>query len=190
MSQKRVFLIIGLGNPGKRYGNTRHNAGFMVIDEIADAFSIPIDKKKFDVVFGRGKIDSHDVILAKPMAFMNKSGPPTLNLASYFSIPCEDLLVIHDDIDLTYERIKIKSKGGHAGHNGIRSLIDAFGNGDFDRIRIGIGRPQAQNGVSSHVLGKFSAVEAKNFDRIVKRARDAAVTVICSGVREGMDKFN
>ncbi len=190
MSSNRVCLILGLGNPGKRYAKTRHNVGFMTVDAIGEAFNISIDKKKFDVAFGRGKIDGHDVIVAKPMAFMNRSGPPASQLANFFNISCEDIIVIHDDIDLTYERIKIKSKGGHGGHNGIKSLIGVFGNGDFDRIRVGIGRPEALNGVVGHVLGKFSCEEMKNLDQIVTRARDAAVTVIRKGIQEGMNIFN
>ncbi len=190
MPQKKVHLILGLGNPGTKYVKTRHNIGFMVVDEIARDCSISLDKKKFDVVYGRGVIGGKEIILAKPMAFMNRSGPPTQKLTHYFNILCGDMLVVHDDIDLTYERIKIKSKGGHGGHNGIRSLIDAFGNGDFNRIRMGIGRPGAQKGVVGHVLGKFSGEEVKNLDQLIGRARDAAVTIICNGIQEGMNRFN
>lgn len=190
MLQNKIRLIIGLGNPGSKYAETRHNVGFMVVDAIAEAFSISIDKSKFDVDFGRGQIKGHDVILAKPKAYMNNSGPPARRLADYFNILCEDILVIHDDIDLTYERIKIKSKGGHGGHNGIKSLINAFGNGDFDRIRIGIDRPGFQNGVVGHVLGRFSKEEKGELDRIIIKARDSVVAVICDGTKRAMNDFN
>lgn len=190
MPQRKFRLILGLGNPGDKYSRTRHNIGFMVVDAIAEAYSIPLDKKKFDVVFGRGNIKGEEIFLAKPMSFMNLSGPPTVRLSAYHQISCEEILVIHDDIDLTYDRIKIKAKGGHAGHNGIRSLMDAFGSGDFGRIRVGIGRPGAQGGVVGHVLGKFHPDEAMILDRIIERARDATIAVICNGLQEGMNQFN
>lgn len=162
----------------------------MVIDALADAFSIPVEKKKFDVLFGRGRIQGIDVILAKPMAFMNRSGLPTRRLTEYFGISGEDLFVIHDDIDLTFERLKIKMKGGHGGHNGIRSMIDAFGNGDFSRLRVGVGRPEGAKDVTGHVLGRFSDDERKVLDQVIERARDAAVTILSNGIEEGMNKFN
>ena len=112
--------MVGLGNPGKNYQDTRHNAGFMVADKIAHDFSIEFNNKKFDLVFGRGFVEDSEILLAKPLAFMNRSGPPVQKLAHYFRIQCEDMLVIHDDIDLVYGRLKIKEKGGHGGHNGIR----------------------------------------------------------------------
>ena len=129
MPQERLRLVVGLGNPGKSYGATRHNAGFMVLDEVADAYGIGFNHRKFEAVFGRGSINGVKVILAKPMAFMNRSGRPVRKVADYFRILCEDMLVIHDDIDLALGRLKIKEKGGDGGHKGLRSIIDAFGGG-------------------------------------------------------------
>jgi len=186
----RLRLVVGLGNPGREYENTRHNSGFMTVDNIAEAFSISLDKRKFNTVFGKGVIEGVDVILAKPMAFMNKSGPPVQNLAGYFKILYRDMLVIHDDIDLDFGRIKIIEKGGHGGHNGVRSLMDAFGEGDFSRIRIGIGRSGGGADVTGHVLGKYSAGETKILDKVITGARDAVVTTLCKGVKDGMNRFN
>ena len=190
MLQKQIRLVVGLGNPGREYEKTRHNAGFIAVDNIADAFSIPLDKRKFNTVFGKGLIEGVDVILAKPMAFMNKSGPPVQNLAGYFKIIYKDMLVIHDDIDLDFGRIKIIEKGGHGGHNGVRSLMDAFGEGDFSRIRIGIGRSGGGADVTGHVLGKYSADESKVLDQVITGARDAVVTILCKGIKDGMNRFN
>ncbi len=187
---QRVRLVVGLGNPGREYEKTRHNAGFIAVDNIAQAFSIPLDKRKFNTVFGKGLIEGVDVILAKPMTFMNKSGPPLQSLAGYFKILFKDMLVIHDDIDLDFGRIKIIEKGGHGGHNGVRSLMDAFGEGDFSRIRIGIGRSGGGADVTGHVLGKYSADESKILDQIITRARDAVVTILCKGIKDGMNRFN
>jgi peptidyl-tRNA hydrolase, PTH1 family len=190
MPQKRVRLVAGLGNPGNTYKNTRHNVGFMVVDQIAEDFSIALDKQKFDTVFGRGFVDGVEVVLAKPMAFMNRSGPQVQKIARYYRILSEDMLVVHDDIDLAFRRIKIKEKGGDGGHKGVRSIIDAFGGGDFVRLRIGVGRPEASISAADHVLGKFSLKEKKVLHRIIAEARDAVGTILCKGAKEGMNRFN
>jgi PTH1 family peptidyl-tRNA hydrolase len=190
MPEKRLRLVVGLGNPGEAYAETRHNAGFLVVDKVSAAFSIPFIKQKYDARIGIGSIDGTKVILAKPMAFMNRSGPYIHNIAGYFRILCEDMLVIHDDMDLAFGRLKIKEKGGDGGHRGIRSIIDAFGGGDFVRLRIGVGRPEAGIGAADYVLEKFSSEERKNLDRIITTAKDAVVTILCNGTKEGMNRFN
>ncbi len=190
MPQRRLRLVVGLGNPGETYSGTRHNTGFMVVDKISDAFSIDLEKRKFDARFGIGSIDGIKVILAKPMAFMNRSGPQVHKIAGYFKILYEDMLVIHDDIDLDFGRLKIKEKGGDGGHRGIRSITDAFGGGDFVRLRIGVGQPEAGIGAADYVLGKFTLEEKKVLNRIITTARDAVVTILCKGTKEGMNRFN
>ena len=190
MPQKCVRLVVGLGNPGNTYKRTRHNVGFMVLDQIAEDFSIALVKQKFDTVFGRGSVDGVEVVLAKPMAFMNRSGPQVQKIARYYRILSEDMLVVHDDIDLAFGRIKIKEKGGDGGHKGVRSIIDAFGGGNFVRLRIGVGRPEAAISAADHVLGKFSLKEKKVLHRIITEARDAVVTILCKGAKEGMNRFN
>ena len=190
MSQQRVRLVVGLGNPGKSYETTRHNAGFMVLDDIADAYAIDLANRKFDAVFGRGSVDSVKVILAKPLAYMNRSGPPVQKVANYFRILCKDMLVIHDDIDLALGRLKIKEKGGDGGHKGVRSIIDAFGGGGFSRLRVGIGRSGAELDVTNHVLGGFNADEKEILPHIITKARDAVTTILCKGTKEGMNQFH
>jgi len=194
MQQRSLQLVVGLGNPGKAYVLTRHNAGFMAVDEVASTYSISFDKQKFNTIFGRGSIKGIDVILAKPMAFMNNSGTPVLKLAKYFRILSRDMLVIHDDIDLAYGRLKIMEKGGHGGHKGIRSLIDAFGGIDFTRLRIGIGRgieiSGSGNKVVGHVLGNFTIKEREFLNQIIQNASNAVVTILCKGTKEGMNRFN
>jgi len=190
MPANRLRLVVGLGNPGNKYEDTRHNAGFLVADKIAEDFNLSFNKTKFDTIFGRGFIEDVDVVLAKPMAFMNRSGPSLQKLAHYFRIPGEDMLVIHDDIDLAFGRLKIKEKGGHGGHNGIRSIMDAFGGGDFARLRIGVGRSEAGENVTDHVLGRFSGDKAGKVARVIAVARDAVVTVLSEGMKFGMNAFN
>jgi PTH1 family peptidyl-tRNA hydrolase len=188
--QEGMRLIVGLGNPGRKYAGTRHSAGFMVIDALADRFVIPLEKRKFDTVFGRGRIEEHNVLLAKPMAFMNRSGAPTRSLATYYRISGEEMLIVHDDIDLAFGRLKIKVKGGHGGHKGVRSLMDAFGHGDFIRVRIGIGRSETGTSVEKHVLGRFDSDEREKLDTIIARARDAVVSILCEGTKESMNRYN
>jgi PTH1 family peptidyl-tRNA hydrolase len=190
MPQRQLRLVVGLGNPGKTYSKTRHNAGFMVVDEISDAFSIALEKQKFDTRFGIGSVNGVKIVLAKPMAYMNRSGPQVQNIAGYFRILCEDMLVVHDDIDLAFGRLKIKEKGGDGGHKGVRSIIDAFGGGDFTRLRIGVGRPDAENDAADYVLGKFTLEERKVLSQIITAAKDAIVTILCKGTKEGMNRFN
>ena len=186
----RMRLIVGLGNPGAQYENTRHNAGFMVLDEVAGKFGIPVDKNKFDVRYGRGCIENHAVMLAKPMAYMNRSGWPVQKLAAYYKINSRDLIVVHDDIDLAFGRLKIKEKGGHGGHKGLKSIINAVGEDEFVRLRIGVGRSETGGDVSDHVLGPFLKGEAKQLDAVLDLARDAVVTILTEGSRVGMNRFN
>ena len=190
MPEKSIRLIIGLGNPGDAYEKTRHNTGFMVVEKVAADFSISLDKKKFDTLYGKGALEGIEVFLAKPMTFMNNSGPPVKRLADYFRIKSKDLLVIHDDIDLALGRIKIKTAGGHGGHKGIKSLMHAFGGGDFTRLRIGVGRSAERISVTDYVLGKFSSEEKQVLAQIIATARDAVVTIIREGPNKGMNRFN
>ena len=190
MPQKRMRLIVGLGNPGSQYENTRHNAGFMVVDKLAGEFGISVNKNKFDVRYGRGAIEGHEVMLAKPMAFMNRSGWPVQKLAAYFKINSKDLMVVHDDIDLAFGRLQIKEKGGHGGHKGLQSIINAVGQDEFVRLRVGIGRSEAGGSVSDFVLGPFSGDESKRLDSVLFRARDAVVTILTEGSKVGMNLFN
>jgi peptidyl-tRNA hydrolase, PTH1 family len=190
MKESSLKLIVGLGNPGPQYEMTRHNAGFILVDELADSHSVSLVKNKFDAIFGKGIIEGRDVVLAKPQAYMNRSGPPVQKLSNFFRISCEDMLVVHDDIDLAFGRIKIVEKGGDGGHKGVRSLIDAFGGGNFARLRIGVGRSDAGSDVVGHVLGRFGSDEKERMDKIIAVAKEAVVTILCKGTKEGMNRFN
>lgn len=190
MPEQRVHLVAGLGNPGQAYADTRHNAGFLVIDALADKHGIGVQRNKFDVLFGRGRIGGVDAVLAKPQGFMNRSGPPLRRLADYFRIRCKQMIIVHDDIDLAFERLKIKEKGGDGGHKGIRSVIDAFGDNQFARVRVGVGRPQFDGDVVNHVLNQFNPDERAKLDELIQRACQAIETILCKGTREGMTRYN
>lgn len=184
------WLIAGLGNPGRKYARSRHNVGFMVIDRLAEDCRVPVNRNKFDADFGRGKIEGVDAVLLKPLAYMNRSGRPISRMADFFRTPLDRLLVIHDDIDLAYGQIKIKAKGGHGGHNGLRSIIDAVGCGDFPRLKIGIGRPETPMEITGYVLGNFSASERRTFAPVLENAAEAVRTILKHGIPSGMNRFN
>jgi peptidyl-tRNA hydrolase, PTH1 family len=192
MPETRYRLVVGLGNPGARYDRTRHNAGFLAIDRVAASFSMVFEFPGADpdAAVARGRIDGIDIILAKPLSYMNLSGPPVFRLACRYGIKCRDMLVIHDDIDLAFGRLKIKEKGGDGGHKGIGSLINAFGRDDFTRLRIGIGRSGNREAIVDHVLGEFLPEEAELLDPIFARAREAVGVILRQGAKEGMNRFN
>jgi PTH1 family peptidyl-tRNA hydrolase len=183
-------MVAGLGNPGDKYGNTRHNIGFMAADELAAGFGLSFQDSRWNAQIARGEIEGIKVILAKPMSFMNLSGMPLYRIADYYKIKSEDVIVIHDDIDLAFGNIKIKEKGGHGGHKGVRSIMESFGGGNFIRLRIGVGRSETGLSVANYVLDSFSAKEQPVLHEVIKRAKDAAVTVLCKGAKVGMNEFN
>ncbi len=190
MPKDRFRLIVGLGNPGEAYRLTRHNIGFMVVDRLAYRHRILVDKRRLKAVFGLGRVDGRSVILAKPMTFMNLSGTAVRNLARFFHLDTKDLLVIHDDIDLVFGKIKIKQKGGDGGHNGLKSLIEAFGSGVFARVRIGIGCPDTMQEVKGYVLNRFDAQQEAVLDEAITMAQDAVETILLKGLTEGMNRFS
>ena len=145
-------LLVGLGNPGPRYSQSRHNAGFMTLDLIADKYGLNFESnKRFEAEIAQGSIDGQSCILCKPMTYMNLSGKSILKLLSYYKIKPQEMLVLFDDIDLELGRVKVRVGGGHGGHNGVRSIISSIGYSDFHRIKLGIGRPQANNEQQSFI---------------------------------------
>ena len=190
MQERKFQLIVGLGNPGEEYRLTRHNVGFMVVDQLAHKYHISLDKQHVESVFGLGRVNGRTVILARPMTFMNLSGQAVRNVARLFNLDTKDLLVIHDDIDLVFGRIKIKRKGGDGGHNGIKSIIEAFGSGAFARVRIGIGRPDTKQEVKGYVLNRFDARQEGGLYKLLTMAQDAVETILFKGLTEAMNRFS
>lgn len=188
--ESRPRLAAGLGNPGPAYADTRHNIGFMVIETLAARFHIALAKETEALRWGRGRVAEIDTVLAQPLAFMNRSGPPLRAAMDRMDIDVGDLVIVHDDLDLEFGRIKIKAKGGHGGHNGVRSVMDALGRDDFSRVRMGIGRPDPEDSVVDHVLGGFSPEERTHLDTFVALGRDAVEAILRDGVRESMSAFN
>jgi len=185
-----VKLIVGLGNPGARYAGTRHNMGFLVVDALAQRVGVEINRERFDALLGRGKISGVPVILAKPLTFMNLSGRAVAQIARYFGIGAEDILIVHDDMDFPVGDVRIKAGGGAGGHKGLLSIIDQLGGADFARVRVGIGRPPACETAERYVLERFSEGETRDLARAVERAGDAVIAVVSSGVQAAMNRFN
>lgn len=183
-------LIIGLGNPGFKYVSTRHNIGFLVVDQIAHNHNISIAVKGFDACFGKGKIGDIAVLLVKPKTFMNISGISVKKSADYFKIDLADLIVVHDDIDLPFGTIRIKDGGGHAGHKGLISIIEYLGNSEFIRVRIGIGKPPDKSMVDKFVLETFTDDEMKLLPLITMTASNSVTTIIVSGIQAAMNQYN
>ena len=181
---------MGLGNPGSRYENTRHNIGFRVIDRLAERLGMSVTRSRFKALYDKGRYNGREVILAKPQSFMNLSGGPVRALADYFDISPSEILVVYDEIDLVYGRIKIVSQGGHGGHNGVRSLVDTLKDKNFARIRMGVGRPDPRIEVSDWVLGKFSPEEATTLDELIDRGSEAVCAILADGLMAGMNAFN
>ncbi len=183
-------LIVGLGNPGAKYVGTRHNMGFLVVDAVARRVGIAVERKRFDSLLGKGDISGVPVILVKPQTFMNLSGNAVAQVARYFGLGAEEIVIVHDDMDFPTGEVRIRMRGGAGGHKGLLSIIDHLGRPDFARVRVGVGRPSAGVMVERHVLDRFPKSEARMVDHAVERACDAVIEVVSSGVQAAMNKCN
>lgn len=183
-------IIIGLGNPGRKYAHTRHNAGFLAVDELADRLHITIAQKKHHSLVAKSRIDAVEAILAKPQTYMNESGRAVSAIFRDAYAAISDLVVIHDELDLPPGTVRLKIGGGHGGHNGLRSLIEYLGSPDFIRVRIGIGRPAPGMDSADYVLGPFAADERKLASEAFAKAADAVFCVVQEGPHRAMNMFN
>lgn len=182
-------LVVGLGNLGSEYGMTRHNVGFMVAELLARRFGIALKKKGYMGLYGTGSVASVQTTIILPQTFMNRSGACLQAAAGALKVEPPEILVIHDDLDLAYGRLKISSNGGHGGHNGVRDIIAVLNRRDFARLKIGIGKPEIGT-VTHHVLGRFNAAEQSRLPQLLEAAADAAEAVIYDGVGAAMNRFN
>ena len=183
-----MWLVVGLGNPGDDYAKTRHNIGFMVIDALAARFAVSIRQKTTNFVYGRGFIEEQKAILIKPLTFMNRSGIAVWDaIRKYDDI--DNVLVVHDDLDLDTGVIRIKKTGSSGGHNGIQSIIERLGSKDFIRLKIGIGRPE-RGSAEKYVLRRFSKQERPVIDEAIETAADAVQTILTQGVPSAQNTFH
>jgi len=191
-------FIVGLGNPGRIYAHNRHNIGFMCLNHLAKAYGIGFDKKQGQARTGSGNIAGNKVVLARPQTYMNLSGESVSRLVNKFKVNPDDLLVIHDDLDLPLGKIRLRRGGGSGGHKGINSIISCLGSQDFYRIRVGIGRPDTVNGsaedrepeIIDYVLSDFTPDEKKIIAKVIPEVTEAILCLLNEGLTVAMNKYN
>ena len=184
------YLVVGLGNPGREYRNTRHNIGFLAIDALAKALGVSLGKVQSKALVGQGKIGSSKVILVKPQTYMNLSGQSVSGLLNFYKISTEHLIVIHDDIDLPFGTIRIRPGGGSAGQRGVKSIIEKVGTQEFARMRLGVGRPPGQMDAAAYVLQPFTKEDEEFLVNFLSKAAEAANEFVNNGLNAAMNKYN
>jgi PTH1 family peptidyl-tRNA hydrolase len=182
--------VVGLGNPGPAYSGNRHNLGFMVVDLLASRMSARFKAHKTRAEIVEGRLAGQRVVLAKPRSYMNDSGGPVAALLDFFKVPLDRLVVVHDELDLPYGGLRLKLGGGDNGHNGLKAVRRSLGSGEFNRVRIGIGRPPGRMDPATFVLRDFSAAERKDLEFEVDRAADAVEALVSDGLEKAQNAFN
>lgn len=185
-----MIAIIGLGNPGRNYVDTRHNVGFKTIDLLAHRNNIKINKIKFKSVYGEGSIDGEKVLLVKPQTYMNNSGIAVMELFNFYKIPIENIVIIVDDVDIEFGKIKIRKKGSAGTHNGLKSIIYHLQDENFPRLKIGIGKKRENQDLADFVLSKFTKEEQEEIEIAIQNAALAIETIVKDGIDMAMNKFN
>lgn len=184
-----MYLVVGLGNPGARYARTRHNVGFLVVERLAARVGATVEKKLFGALVGDGSLAGKKVLFAMPQQFMNLSGQPVASIQGFYKVPKEETIVVHDDMDLPFGRLRVRVGGGHGGHNGIRDIQRLSGN-DFIRVRVGVGRPPEKMDPADYVLSSWSSVESDALEPLLDTASNAVESVVRVGVTQTMNTFN
>jgi PTH1 family peptidyl-tRNA hydrolase len=189
-TQTQRWLVAGLGNPGPGYADNRHNVGFMVADVLARRIGSGFKRDRSRAQAATGQLAGLPVIVAKPMAFMNLTGPPLTALARFYKIPADRIIVIHDDLDLPFGTIRLKHGGGDGGHNGLRSVTRALGSRDYNRVRVGIGRPAGRQDPADYVLSNFGSAERKELPLAIELAADAVEALLRSGLAAAQNQIH
>ena len=182
-------IIVGLGNPGTRYRDTRHNIGFQIIDRFAESHGIVVSKRRFKSLYGSGFLFPHEIVLIKPLTFMNLSGEAVKRAADFFRTPLEDITVVHDDLDLPFGRLRFKRRGGDGGHQGVRSIIESLGGNAFVRLKVGIGRPPRRMDPADYVLTRFDAADEDRLKAVLAGAAESLTVMIGDGLEMAMNRF-
>ena len=184
-------IIVGLGNPGKKYEGTRHNAGFAALDHVAEKWGVRVTKAKFDALTGTGTAAGVKVLLMKPQTFMNLSGDAVRKAADFYKVPPDHVLVVLDDTALAVGKLRVRRGGSAGGHNGLKSIIQHLGTDQFPRLRVGVGeKPHPDYDLADWVLGRFTGEDKKAIDAAVKRAADGVECILKDGLEQGMNRFN
>ena len=183
-------LVVGLGNPGRQYAQTRHNAGFHVVDRLAERWGARVDRKQFGALVDSVRIGDANVVLAKPQTFMNRSGQAVASLRGFYKLDLDEIVVVHDEVDMDFGVVKLKQGGGHGGHNGLRDIQAKLGNNGFLRVRVGVSRPPPGWETADWVLGKFSSSEQSDLPEVVDRAANVVELVLREGAAKAMSEVN
>jgi peptidyl-tRNA hydrolase, PTH1 family len=184
-----MHLVVGLGNPGRKYEQTRHNVGFCVVDRLGARSGVQVERKQLGALVESARIADRPAVLAKPQGFMNLSGGPVASLRGYYKAQTTEVVVVHDDLDLPFGEVRVKVGGGHGGHNGLRDVNRAIGP-DYVRVRVGVGRPPQGWDAADYVLSRWTGAEAPALDGVVDRAADAVEAVVRVGPSAAMNTFN
>jgi len=190
MTVSQMKLVIGLGNPGDKYKLTRHNLGFAVIDYLSSRKNIPLSQFKYQAQLGQGSLDGEEVVLAKPLTYMNRSGQAVRGMLEGLGLTTLDLLVVCDDLDLPLGSLRIRPQGGSGGHNGLASIISCLGSNQFTRLRLGIGHPLVNIAPADYVLSPFAPQEEETAQQMVIKATEAVICLIQQGIQTAMNRFN
>jgi PTH1 family peptidyl-tRNA hydrolase len=185
-----MYLVVGLGNPGRRYERTRHNVGFLVADRLAEKWGERCSKAQLGAEVARITLRGIEAVIAKPQSFMNLSGQPASSLRGYYKVDVPNVIVVHDDLDIPFGQVRVKVGGGHGGHNGLRDLQAKFGDAGFVRVRFGVGRPPPGWDTADYVLGVFPLTEEAALPGLLDRSVDAVERIIFDGVVAAMNVFN
>ena len=185
-----MYIIIGLGNPGKEYENTRHNTGFITIDKLANKYNIDISKEKHKALIGTGNIEGEKVVLVKPQTYMNLSGEAARLVLDFYKEDVKNVIAVFDDLDLPVGTIRIKERGSAGTHNGVKSLIKELGSQQFKRVKVGTGSSEAKGDLINFVLGKFSNEELVEIEKSTDKAVEAIITIIKDGIVKAMNDYN
>lgn len=185
-----MYIVVGLGNPGKQYEKTRHNIGFNVIDNLAVDNNISVTKIKHKALIGEGRIGNEKVLLVKPQTYMNLSGETLIDIYNFYKIDIENIIVIYDDIDLDVSKIRIRKKGSGGTHNGMRSIIKCLGSNEFKRVRVGVSKPKAGQDLADFVLSNFRKEESENVKIGIDKAKNSVEEIIKVSIDSAMNKYN
>lgn len=185
-----MYVIAGLGNPGKEYEHTRHNVGFEVVDRLAERYDIPLTERKHRAYCGKGLIGGQKVMLVKPQTFMNLSGESVKSAADFYQIPAEQVIVVYDDVSLDPGQLRIRTKGSAGGHNGMKNIIARMGTQEFPRVKVGVGAKPERMDLADYVLSRFSKGEWEMMEDAFNEAAEAVAVLISDGAEAAMNRFN
>ncbi|MCC0688114.1 MULTISPECIES: aminoacyl-tRNA hydrolase [unclassified Clostridioides] len=185
-----MYVVVGLGNPGKKYEKTRHNVGFDVIDILAKEYNISVTKIKHKALIGEGRVGTEKVLLVKPQTYMNLSGETLIDIYKYYKVDLSNIIVVYDDIDLDVGKIRIRKKGSGGTHNGMKSITKCLGSNDFPRVRVGVSKPEVGQDLADFVLSRFRKEESDNINEALEKAAYAIDSIIRENIDMSMNKYN